>query len=196
MDRISKGLLAVVWILGTGGTSLVAQVPGVSFDGTLGDLSATGFTLTQATGALKTVTVAAGGFTVLDRVPATIGDLKAGDALAITAIRQGDGSLVASIINVFPASLYQRVRKGQFPMQNGAIMTNAVVRQNVARVSDHVLTMELETGMSEIAVPDTAKVSRTVERRWSDLKNGIHVQVRGTSDPQGKVVATNITLEP
>jgi hypothetical protein len=196
MNRFAKRLLVVAGILGVSGATLGAQVPGVSFDGTLGDLSATGFTLTLATGAQKVVSSAPSGVVVLDRLPSTIGDLKAGDALAITATRQDDGTLRASVINVFPASLYQRVRKGQFPMQNGALMTNAVVRTNVARVSDHVLTMELETGTSEITVPDTVKVTKTVEKRWSDLKNGIHVQVRGTDGGQGNLVATNVTLEP
>jgi hypothetical protein len=58
---------------------------------------------------------------------ATIADLTPGLFIAITAKQQPDSTLLASIVNIFPASLGASIPAGQRPLTDGNLMTNAPI---------------------------------------------------------------------
>ena len=115
---------------------------------------------------------------ILGRESARLESIKPGEALGVAAIREKDGSLSATAINVFPKELWQRVRKGQFPMASGQVMTNAQVERIVQRVEGRTLYLKYEMLDAAIMVPSSAQIRRSVTRQLSDLKVGTKVSIR------------------
>jgi uncharacterized protein DUF5666 len=132
---------------------------------------------------------------ILSREMATLGTIKPGDALAVTAKRGADGSLTAVSINIFSPDLWSRTRKGQWTMESGDIMTNAVVADTVERVEGRTLYMKLDQGTGAISVPAATAIHRLTPIRLSDLKPGMRVTVRGVADPDGTIKASSITFD-
>ena len=171
-----------------------AQTPQATIDGTLVAVSGNSLTLTGADGTSKTATV--GGDTViLARQPAKLDTIKTGDALGVAARRGSDGSLIANSINIFAPEVWSRARKGQFPMQSGDIMTNAVVTQTENRVEGRVLYLQLEDRTAAITVPEGTQIRRTITQRVADLKPGMRLVVRGTAGADGMLAASSINFE-
>ena len=106
-----------------------------------------------------------------------------------------DGSLTANGINIFSPELWSRVRKGQFPMQSGDVMTNALVTQYADRVQGRVLYMKYQEGASTISVPDGTQIHRMLTEKLADLKPGMHVVVRGTANQDGSVTASTVSFD-
>jgi hypothetical protein len=132
---------------------------------------------------------------ILSRETATLGAIKSGDALAVTAKRGADGSLTAVSINIFSPGLWSRVPKGQWAMESGNIMTNAVVTQTVERVEGRTLYMKLDQGTGAISVPTATEIHRLTLVPLSDLKPGMRVTVRGVADPDGTIKASSISFD-
>ncbi len=136
------------------------------------------------------------GTLVLGRQAATLQEIRPGDALGVAAQRAADGSLTATSINIFSPELWQRVPKGQWPMESGQLMTNAVVTRSAAdRVEGDTLYMTYNEIQAKIRVPAGAEIHRLVTLRSDELKPGMTVSVRGTTDPSGNVAAAVITIE-
>ena len=108
---------------------------------------------------------------------------------------RSDGTLTAVSINIFPPEFRGRVREAQFVMETGNIMTNAIVFQNVRRVDGRTLYLRMPDGTAVIAVPQDAPVLRLAVIAMSDLRPGMRVQVRGTGNPDGSMVATTVTVD-
>ena len=132
---------------------------------------------------------------ILRRESATLGAIKPGDALAVTATKGAEGSLTAVSINIFSPQLWSRVRKGQWMMETGNIMTNALVTQVVERVDGRTLYMKLDQGTGMISVPNAAEIHRLITVRLGDLKPGLRVTVRGVADSDGTINASSITFD-
>jgi len=132
---------------------------------------------------------------ILSRETGTLGAIKPGDALAVTAKRGADGSLTAISINIIAPELWSRARKGQWAMESGDIMTNAVVAQTVERVEGRTLYMKLDQGTGAITVPTATEIHRLTTIRLGDLKPGMRVTVRGIADPDGTIRASSITFD-
>src|SRR5437879_1792779 len=132
---------------------------------------------------------------ILRRETTTLGAIKPGDALAVTAKKGAEGSLTAVSINIFSPQLWSRVRKGQWMMETGNIMTNALVTQVVERVDGRTLYMKLDQGTGMISVPTAAEIHRLTTVRPGDLKPGMRVTVRGVADSDGTIKASSITFD-
>jgi hypothetical protein len=132
---------------------------------------------------------------ILSRETGTLGAIKSGDALAVTAKRGVDGSLTAVSINIISPELWSRVPKGQWTMESGNIMTNAMVAQTVERVEGRTLYMKLDQGTGAISVPTATEIHRLTPVRLGDLKPGMRVTVRGVADPDGTIKASSITFD-
>ena len=187
-------LIAIAVLLAGSAVAVLAQAQDTSFDGTVSELNGTTLTLTQADGNLKTVSLLPDTF-VLGRQPATLESIKPDDALGVAARRESDGSLTANSINIFSPELWNRVRKGQFPMQSGGIMTNALVSENAVGVQGRVLRMKFEDLVTSINVPEGVRVTRLITERIADLKLGMHVVIRGTVSAEGSIAAGSITFD-
>ena len=163
-------------------------------EGTIASIHGTTVTITLANGIPKTISLEAATL-ILRRQLAALDDIKPGDALGVTSRRGSDGSMVAVGINVFSPELYIVVRKGQFPMTTGDTMTNALVSTYAKGVQGRMLTMTYAEGTTTIGVPDGTPIHRTVTVKAPDLAVGIHVQVRGTVNPDGSLKASSVSFE-
>jgi hypothetical protein len=171
-----------------------AQAATATLEGTITKVSGKTLALTAADGSLKTVSLQADTL-ILARQPVTLEAIKPKDALGVAARRQSDGSLTASGINIFSPELWDRVRKGQFPMQTGEVMTNALVSKYAVGVQGRVLYLEYAGGTAAIDVPEGTRINSLITKRASDLKPGMHVVVRGEMKPEGGVAASTVTID-
>ncbi len=189
---------AMITALLLAGTALAgwaqAQTPQATIDGTLVAVNGNSLTLTVPDGSVKTATVRDDTL-ILARQAAKLDSIKTGDALGVAARRGSDGSLIANSINIFAPEVWGRARKGQFPMQSGDIMTNAVVTQAENRVDGRVLYLQLEDRVAEITVPESAQIHRMIKQKAADLKPGMRVVVRGTAGTDGMLAASSVNFE-
>jgi hypothetical protein len=132
---------------------------------------------------------------VLGRREAALASISPGEALGVAAIRESDGSLTATVINVFSPELWQRVRKGQFPMASGQVMTNAEVDRVVDRVEGRKLFLKYEMLSAAIDVPADAVIRRAVPLKLADLKVGMKVSLRLAASTDGSMRAAIISTD-
>jgi Domain of unknown function (DUF5666) len=166
-------------------------------DGTIASVGGDGLTVAFAaspTPAMTAVRVSAA-TRVARRLKTTLEAVKPGDYLAVTAKRGADGALTAVSINIFPPEYKGRVRDGQFPMDSGNVMTNATVMEFAARVEGRMLFLKYRDGATAIAVPSTTEIHRIVIGRLGELRQGMHVVVRGVANADGSIEASSITAD-
>jgi uncharacterized protein DUF5666 len=132
---------------------------------------------------------------VVGRQPARLEDVAAGEFVAVTAKKEAEGMLTAVAINILPASLRGKIREGQWPMETGDIMTNAVITQDVTRVSGHMLYLAYKGGTAMINVSPMATVHRMTLITLGKLKAGMHVTARGTQSPDGSIAAAFLVAD-
>lgn len=171
-----------------------AMTKQTSLDGTLTMVNGQTVAVTTATMGMK-IALLASDTLILERQKVAVGDIKEGEALGVAAVKNPDGSLTATVINIFAPELYPRVKKGQFPMDSGQIMTNAVVTKFEADMNGKTLTMQAEGGSYTILVPEAAEVHRMVAVKPAELKVGMHVIIRGEDKGDGKLAATFISAD-
>lgn len=132
---------------------------------------------------------------VFQRQPASLADITAGEALGVAARKEADGSLTATSINIFSPELWNEVKKGQFPMQSGQVMTNAVVDNlTVDMVMGRTLFMKYGDVTAAISVPPQTDIHRILTVRGSDLKPGLTVSVR-QNDEKGTLSAATVSFD-
>jgi hypothetical protein len=187
-------LTAIAILLVGSAVAVLAQQTDTTIDGKLSSLSGSTLMLTLPDGGLKKVTLLPTTL-VLARQPATLDALKAGDALGVSARRESDGSLTANGINIFSPELWNVVRKGQWPMQTGDIMTNALVTDYALGVQGRTLRMMYKDVAATIKVPENVRIIRLLTERIADLKEGMHIYVRGTMSPEGSLAAGSVTFD-
>jgi hypothetical protein len=163
-----------------------------TFEGTLVNAYRSTLTVTLADGNSKTVMLLQDSL-VLARQPATLDAIMPNDAIGVASRRESDGSQTANSINIFFPELWNVVRKGQFPMASGDLMTNAMVTKYAAGVQGRVLYLKYAEGTAAINVPEGTRINRLITEKVSDLKSGMHIIIRGTVTPEGDVVASNVT---
>jgi hypothetical protein len=107
--------------------------------------------------------------TVTRLVPITLADLKVGQYVAVTAKRQPDNSLLASMVNVFPTTgnTFQR------PMTGGDIMTNATINE----ISGNTFSVTFTGGGAKVALSPDAKIFQFQPATLADIKPGLAVTV-------------------
>lgn len=171
-----------------------APAPGGQAEGTITAVETAAVTVTTRTGSQVRIAVT-GDTLVIQRKPVKLEDIKRNEFVGVTARREADGSLTAISINIFPPEFKGRVREAQFMMESGNIMTNATVFQNVRRIEGRTLYLKLGDGTAVIAVPKDVEVIRLTVIRFSDLKPGMRVVVRGSTGSDGSLVATTITVD-
>jgi len=131
----------------------------------------------------------------ISRKAAQLSDIKVGDFIGVDAKKSASGSLSAVSINIFPAGSQGRIRVGQWLMDSGDTMTNAVVAQYVAGVSSRTITLTYQGGTATIAVPPATEMHHLLLVTFADLKPGLHVTVRGQRSSDGSVTATFISID-
>lgn len=166
-----------------------------SIAGIITSLSASTLTLQKPDGSTEIADLSTGTI-YLKVVPDRLESVKAGDALGVGArIAPGD-ALVATEVTIFAPALWDRVRKGQFPMRAGGIMTNAQVNQIVQGVDGRVLHMQISGGTDQITVPVGTPIRRIVAVDPSTLQLGERILVRGAPNPDGSIQADSVSIAP
>jgi len=132
---------------------------------------------------------------VLGRRPARFDEIAAGDFVGVASNRQPDGSLTATSITILPAALRGLLREGQWPMDTGQIMTNAVVTAIAGEVQGRRLALSYQDGSAMIAVPPAAEVHRLTVITLDDLRPGMHVMATGTTNADRSMTASSIIAD-
>ena len=132
---------------------------------------------------------------ILGRQATTLASIAPGDPMAVTSKRETDGSLTAISIVIFSSELWARARKGQWVMDSGNMMTNAVVMKYVDRVEGHTLYLKYNEGASAINVRPGTDIHRLVSVRLRDLKPGMRIMARGIGEADGSIKASSITFD-
>lgn len=112
--------------------------------------------------------------------PIALSDIKPGDFLGVTSVKQPDGTLVAYDVRRFPKPLNPGHRP--FDGRDDQTMTNASVGAVVQSASGRELTMTYEGGAQKIAVPESASVSTIVPGSRAQLVRGAPVSLTHDTD--------------
>ena len=107
---------------------------------------------------------------IISTVPTQASDLQVGQYVAVTAKRQPDNTLLASIVNVFPPEM-KGVGVGQRPMTGGDLMTNATI----SAVTSGGFTVTFPGGGAQVTLAPDAKVNTFKLMTLSDLTAGTSV---------------------
>jgi hypothetical protein len=172
-------LATIVFVLGVAAMSGFSQAASVTpFSGTIVSIKGTSVTLALANKTQKTL-ILPGSTLVLERDPAAVEQIRAGDALGVTT-RNSGSELIATNVNIFAKELWEVVRKGQWLMNSGETMTNAIVNEYAQGMHGHTLKMMYAEGTTTITVPDATPVHLFVNVKPTALAPGMQITVRRT----------------
>ena len=166
-------------LLAAASTALAQRSTGVvsSYaDGTVWLDDGTSFTVTDGTRIVVTTS-------------GTVEDLQPGQYVAITAARIDDGSLLASIVRVFPES--QRGSfGGQFEQADGNLMTNASIDEaTIDMLTGSVLMVSFRGQMEHVVIPPTVQISVLTDGTLDDIEPGARITATVTDG-----VASSVSL--
>jgi len=107
--------------------------------------------------------------------PIALSEIKPGDFLGVTSMRQADGKLVAYEVRRFP----KPVNPGHRPFdgRDDQTMTNAAVDATVSAADGRELTMAWPGGAQKISVPQSASISTLVPGTRAQLVPGAPVSL-------------------
>ena len=120
--------------------------------------------------------------------PIALSDLKPGDFLGVTSMKNADGKLIAYEVRRFP----KPVNPGHRPFdgRDDQTMTNATVEAMMQSARGRELTMTYAGGSAKIVVPESASVSTLVPGRRDQLVVGAPVNL--THDASGTALRIQV----
>jgi len=196
-------LLAVVsfalLIAGAGPASVAEaqapQSPPTRIRGTVESLDGQTLVVKSREGPLVTVALAPN-FAVRSVVPRTLADIKAGDYVASTSVRDRDGKLRAIEVHIF-SEAQRGQSEGQFPwdLVPDSIMTNAFVTGIAAAPQGGIMKVTFKEGEAEVMVPADVPVVAYGPGDASLLRKGAAVFVVARPGPDGTLAAPAVTAE-
>jgi len=118
--------------------------------------------------------------------PGTVADLQPGRVVAITATRQTDSTLLASLVQVLPSAPSATFLR-QFPFTGGDLMTNGAI----ADVTGNIFSVSFTGGGAKVTLAPDGLVANVGSGTASDLKVGssVFAQVKDGG------VAQNVSIE-
>ncbi len=187
-------VVAMVFFVGIVGMAAAQATGPAPISGTIVSVTGSTIRLSLPDNSVKDVALQAS-TVILERDVATVSDIKAGEAMGVAARRDGM-NLIATSINIFAKEMWAnpRMGKGQWPMDNGQTMTNAVATDYVQGMSGHTLTMKYNEVNATITVPDGIPIHRLVAVKLGALAAGMIISVRGDSTG-GTLKAASISFD-
>jgi hypothetical protein len=192
-DKMNRLLVGVVAIVSVVAMPAVAQAP-KPVRGTIDKVDGPVVSIKEQSGTVVAVKLTDNA-QVFGVVPASVGDIKAGDYIGVGAMPQPDGSQKAIQVTIFAPS-QRGLGEGFRPWDRpGSTMTNGSVDTAVAGVNGRVLTVKYKGGEQKIVIAEDAKIRAYVASDKSELKPGAHVAiVRPEKAPDGSLQAGRINV--
>ena len=128
---------------------------------------------------------------------ATLGDIKQGGFIGVTAMPQPDGSQRAIGIHIFMESQKGVVQARHFgwDREPGSTMTNANVETSVSSVDGQVVVVKYPEGEKKVIVPPNTNIVAMAPGGKSDLKPGAaFIIMAAQKQPDGTLVAPAINV--
>ena len=135
-------------------------------------------------------------FTVRYVIAEKISDIKPGDKVGITSVKDPGGSRRALEIHILPANI-PNLRASEYPsdLRPDSLMTNAVVAQVKNAPTGRTIDVTLNGKESEITVPPDAPIVGYGSGDPSLLRPGTAVVVFARKQPDGSLGAASVTTE-
>ena len=182
MKKIFYPALAAATAL-LGGIAFAASAP-MPVRGTITAVNGSTLAITEPSGAKVSVQLAANA-TVVDLLPSSLSDVKAGSYIGTAAIRMPNGTYRAMELQVFPASMRgiglgtrRWNLKAHSTMTNGTVggMTSAGgTVSSVSKAGNLTLTVNDGSGNKTVLVPAGVPVVTYAPGTAADLQPGAHV---------------------
>lgn len=190
-------VLAASLVLLMAGSALAQapQNPPTRVRGTVEKLEGQTLVVKSREGPLVTVALAPN-FTVRSVLSKSLADVKAGDYVASTSVRDREGKLRAIEVHIFPEALRgQSEGQSAWDLVPDSIMTNAFVTGIAAAPQGGVMKVTFKGGEAEVLVPSDVPVVAYGPGDTSLLKPGAAVFVVARPGPDGVLAAAAVTAE-
>ena len=195
LSRRILGATAVALLVSTS-FAWAQQAPPLRVRGTIEKVD--GDTLTVKTRQGETATVKlAPDARVAAMTKATLGDIKQGGFIGVTAMPQPDGSQRAIGIHIFMESQKGVVQARHFgwDREPGSTMTNANVETRVSSVDGQVVMVKYPEGEKKVIVPPNTNIVAMAPGGKADLKPGAaFIIMAAQKQPDGTLVAPAINV--
>ncbi len=162
--------------------------------GTVDKLDGQTLTVKQRDGEVAAVTLAPN-VAVATLVKRNLADIKPGDFVASTGIRDKDGKIHAIEVRIFPKAEPNGGRQFAWDLSPGSVMTNATVGTVTQAPEGEVLHVTFKGGESEYSVGPDVPVLATAPGDISLLTPGIAVFVIALKHPDGSLTASRLYAE-
>jgi hypothetical protein len=140
-----------------------------------------------------TVTVAPNAVQTL--VKRSLADIKPGDFVASTGIKDKDGKIHAIEVRIFPKATPDGGRQFAWDLSPDSVMTNATVGTVSQTPEGEVLHVTFKGGESEYSVGPDVPVLASAPGDMSLLKPGIAVFVIALKHPDGSLTSSRLYAE-
>jgi hypothetical protein len=161
--------------------------------GTVDKLDGQALTVKQRDGQTVTVTVAPNAVQTL--VKKSLADIKPGDFVASTGIKDKDGKIHAIEVRIFPKATPDGGRQFPWDLSPDSVMTNATVGTASQAPEGEVLHVTFKGGESEYSIGPDVPVLATAPGDMSLLKPGIAVFVIAMKHPDGSLTSGRLYAE-
>ncbi len=173
----------------------VPQSPPTRIRGTVNSLDGQTLMVKSREGPLVAIALATN-FAVRSMVPKTLANVKAGDSVASTSIRDREGKLRAVEVHIFPETLRdQSEGQSAWDLVPDSIMTNATVTGVAVAPQGGVMKVVFKGGEAEVMVLADVPVVACGPGDVSLLKKGAAVFIVARLGPDGKLAAAAVTAE-
>jgi hypothetical protein len=194
MTRI-LATISLVLLLAAEAFAQAPQSPPTRIRGTVESLDGQILVVKSREGPLVTVALAPN-FAVRSVLAKTLADIKTGDYVASTSVRDREGKLRAMELHIFPEALRgQSEGQSAWDLVPDSIMTNAFVTGIAAAPQGGVMKVSFKGGEAEVLVPPDVPVVAYGPGDTSLLKKGAAVFVVARPGPDGKLAAAAVTAE-
>jgi Domain of unknown function (DUF5666) len=166
--------------------------------GTIQSVSGGTFVVIGRDGKTYTVRTTAG-TKVVTQARARLSDIRTGDLVRVLATKGQDGSFTAVAVQDMPAGLALGPAAGGRGGAYGNTRNSGrmLVAGSVVSLNGSVLSVAARDGTATtVAVPASARISRTTTAPWASLAAGAHVSAIGTLNADGSLAASTIMVLP
>jgi hypothetical protein len=161
--------------------------------GTVDKLDGQVLTVKRRDGQTAVVTLAPGAVQIL--VKRSLADIKPGDFVASTGIRDKDGKIHAIEVRIFPKATPDGGRQFAWDLSPDSVMTNATVGTVAHAPEGEVLHVTFKGGESEYSIGPDVPVLASAPGDMSLLKPGIAVFVIAVKHPDGSLTSNRLYAE-